>query len=83
MCQNSHIGNKLACKTHSERSIQLHDRPAHVDDFKSLGGVDQSCHFFCATHWVEDKLVAERLIAIWPNIIKLMDYYGSLQKSKQ
>ena len=38
---------------------------------------------FCKTHWVEDKNVAARGIAIWPYMIELTKYYRSLSQSKR
>ena len=38
---------------------------------------------FCSYPWVEDKPVADRLIEIWPNIVKTCKYWTSLRKSKQ
>ena len=39
--------------------------------------------YYCATHWVENKLVAERMIELWQNLIKLINFWTSLPKSKQ
>ena len=38
---------------------------------------------FCATRWVENKRVAEKLIEIWRNIEKIMKFWSHLPKSKQ
>ena len=38
------------------------------------------CLFFS---WVEDLLVAERLLAIWNDIVKLVKYWEALPKAKQ
>ena len=38
---------------------------------------------FCGTRWVEDKMVAEKLIKLRPNMIKVFDFWNSLCKSKQ
>ena len=39
--------------------------------------------FFCATRWVENKRVALRLIEIWPHVVKMVNFWKSLAKSKQ
>ena len=39
--------------------------------------------YYCATRWVENKLVAEHMIEVWPNPIKLINFQTSLPKSKQ
>ena len=36
-----------------------------------------------ATRWVENKLVAEYMIEVWPNLIKLINFWTSVPKSKQ
>ena len=38
---------------------------------------------FCATRWVEDKKVSDRLLCIWLNIIKIINFWKSLPKRKQ
>lgn len=38
---------------------------------------------FCGTRWVEDKKVAEKLIKLWPNMIKLFGYWEGLCASKR
>ena len=38
---------------------------------------------FCGTRWIEDGPVAERVIEIWPNMVKVIKYWLSLCKSKQ
>ena len=41
-------------------------------------------HFsFGATRWVEDKPVVDRLLEIWPNMVKITYFWLSLPKSKQ
>ena len=35
------------------------------------------------TRWVEDKVVAEKLIKLWPNMVKLFEFWSSLCKSRQ
>ena len=48
----------------------LHDTPAWREDFISVTGEERFPLFFCATCWVEDTVVADRLIEIWENIIE-------------
>ena len=61
----------------------LHDTPARRSDYLSVTSSDQYPLFFCATRWVEDRKPAERLIDIWPNIAKIMNFWLSLTKKKQ
>ena len=42
----------------------LHDTPVRREDFISVTG-EERFSVFCATHWVEDTVVADRLIEIW------------------
>ena len=61
----------------------LHDTPARRDDYTSVTGSTQFPLYFCATRWIEDSAVANRLIVIWDHIIKLVRYYEKFPKSKQ
>jgi len=38
---------------------------------------------FSATRWIEDESVAERALLIWPNIVKVIEYWQGLCKSKR
>ena len=61
----------------------LHDSPARRDEFISLTGSDKFPLYFCMTRWVEDRKVADRLIDIWDNITKIVNWWKKLPKSKQ
>ena len=37
---------------------------------------------FCTTRWFGDKKLAERLISIWPSIVKIVNHWESYPKSK-
>ena len=50
----------------------LYDTPARRDDYISVTGSEMFPLFFCATRWVEDKPVADRLIEIWDNIVNIV-----------
>lgn len=39
--------------------------------------------YFCATSWIEDGIVADRLLEIWDNTTKLVIFYENLPKSKR
>ena len=39
--------------------------------------------YFCATQWVENKCVADRMVEVWSNIKKIMEFWKSLPKYKQ
>ena len=60
----------------------LHDNPVRREDFISVTG-EERFSVFCATHWVEDTVVADRLIEIWESVTKIVRYWESLLKSKQ
>ena len=49
----------------------LHDSPAHVADYSNVIELDVFPLYFCATRWVEDKKVADRLLELWENLQKL------------
>ena len=38
---------------------------------------------FSATRWIEDEVVAERALLLWPNIVKVVKYWEGLCKSKR
>ena len=52
----------------------LHDSPARRADCISVSGSNILPLFFCATRWVEDKKVAERLLEIWSHISKVVAF---------
>ena len=61
----------------------LHDTPARRDDYFNLTGSLEYPLQFCGSRWVEDKMVAEKLIKPWPNMIKVFDFWKGLCKSKR
>ena len=61
----------------------LHDTPARRDDYFNLTGSSEYPLQFCGTRWVEDKMVAEKLIKLWPNMIKVFNFWNGLCKSKR
>ena len=61
----------------------LHDIPARHADYISITGSDRFPLSFCGIRWVEDQKVAERLLEVWPNILKIVAFWKSLPKSKQ
>ena len=52
----------------------LHDSPARRSDYTSITGSTVFQLSCCATRWVEDEKVAERLISIWPSIVKIVNH---------
>ena len=52
----------------------LHDSPAWRADFVSVTGYELFPMFFCATRWVEDRDVADRLLKIWVHIKSIMNF---------
>ena len=61
----------------------LNSSPARRDDYQSITGSTTFALFFCATHWVENKRVAERLIEIRPNVVAVVKFWSGFCKSKK
>ena len=61
----------------------LIDILARREGFISVTGEERFPLFFCATRWVEDTAVADRLIEIWESITKIVRNRKGLPKSKQ
>ena len=61
----------------------LHNSPARCEDYESVSGSTKYPLYYCATLWVENKLVAECMIEVWSNLIKFINFWTSLPKSKQ
>ena len=59
------------------------DSTAYRDDYISVTKSTKFPLAFYNTRRVEDKPVADRLLEIWPNIVKTVKYWTSLLKSKQ
>ena len=53
------------------------------EDFTRVTGRTQFPLSFCATRWIEDRRVADRLIEIWTQVVKIVDYWGGLGKKKR
>ena len=51
----------------------LQDSPARHDEFQCISKSIVFSQQFCSTRWVEDKIVVERTIKIWPNVVKFMN----------
>ena len=63
--------------------VILHNTPARRADFITVTSCGLFPLFFCATRWVEDQAPADRLIQIWPNIVKIVKFWLGLPKRKQ
>ena len=61
----------------------LHNSPARRDDYDSVTASSKYPLPFCATRWIEDKPVADRLLEVWPNIKLMTKFWEKLPKSKQ
>ena len=61
----------------------LHNCPARCEDYESVSRSAKYPLYYCATRWVEHKLVAECMIEVWPNLIKFINFWTSLPKLKQ
>ena len=51
----------------------FHDSSARRDDYVSVNSIDIFPLSFCATRWVEDQILAERLLSIWTMLLKSLD----------
>ena len=60
-----------------------HNSPARREDYEGVSGLTKYPFYYCATGWVENKLVTERIVEVWPNLIKLKNFWTSFSKSKQ
>ena len=61
----------------------FHDSPARRADYVTLTECENFPSCFCATRWVEDQKVAERLCSIWENIKKMTKCWETLPKTKR
>ena len=61
----------------------LADTLARREDYFNIPGSTTYDLPFCNTRWIEDKPVAERLIDVWQNILKIFDFWEGLVKSKR
>lgn len=62
----------------------LHDTPARWTDYISITECNKFPFAYCATCWVEDKKVADRIVEVWPNIKKVVEKwekFASCQKT--
>ena len=41
------------------------------------------CFRFCPTRWIEDEAVASRAITLWSNVVKTIEHWERLSKSKR
>ena len=60
----------------------LNNSPARCEDYESVSGSTKYPLYYCATRCVENKLVGKRMIDVWPNLIKSINFWTSLPKSK-
>ena len=78
------LKQQIGIKATMKRCFQLlHNSPARRADFVSVTGSKLFPLFFCATRWVEDRDVADRLLKIWVHIKSIMKFWLKLPKSKQ
>ena len=61
----------------------LHDSSARRAESSSVTGLDIFPLYFYAARWIEDKKVADRLLELWENFLKSMNFLQSLSKSKR
>ena len=71
-------------KKNFKGSLQLlHDSSVCRAEFSSVTGLDIFPLYFYAAKWIEDKKVADRLLELWENFLKSMNFLQSLSKSKR
>ena len=63
----------------------FHETPSKRADYEkvSLATKEDYPLLFCATHWVENQLVAKKAQSIWPKIVAVVNFWTTLPKSKQ
>ena len=61
----------------------FYDSPARRDDYISVTGSTSFLHHFGATRWVESKGVAERAKSLRKHVVKIVNFWKKLPKSKQ
>ena len=59
----------------------FHNSPGRREDYESVSGSTKYPLFYFATRRVENKLVAEAMIEVWPNLIKLIKFWTSIPNS--
>ena len=58
----------------------FHDSPVRRDDYVSVSSSDIFPLSFCATRWIEDQIVADRLLSIWDNVVKVIRFWEKKAK---
>ena len=57
--------------------------PSRRDLYIKLNQTDEFPLMFCMTRWVEDALVASHAMAVWKNVVKVVQHYQSQSKLNQ
>ena len=53
------------------------------DQIERLTNMNTTSFFYLPFRWVEDKKVSNRIIKIWPSIVKIVNHWSLLSPSKQ
>ena len=61
----------------------FNDTSARRSDYVDVTASNLFSKSFCATRWIEDSAVAERVIEIWDNMLKIFKFWESLKKHKR
>ena len=48
----------------------FYNTPVDCADYLSIAVSNIFSNFFCATRWFEDKIVANRAVEVWSDIVK-------------
>ena len=60
----------------------LHNSAVRRENYESVSRSTKYSLYYCTTRWVENELVAEGMIGVWPNLKNLINLWTSLAKSK-
>ena len=61
----------------------LHDFPTRREDFEVVASSNKYPLYFCATRFVKNKLLADRLLEICDNMQSIIGFWNKLPKYKQ
>ena len=61
----------------------FNESPARREVYTRISESSKFAFQFCATRWVEDEMVAQRGMEIWPNFVKVVKHWESQCKSSR
>ena len=60
----------------------LHNFTARQEDYEILSGSTKYMLYYCAIHWVENKLLVGLMTEVWSNVIKLIKFWTTFPKTR-